>query len=460
MIHPLREDVSVTPILSVGDTLAPPDTVAFPYVFPPLPDGLGMRKTKTGIAEVYVTHGIPWGGAFGGSRVSRLALDLRNLGVLAGDELVDAGDGYANLSGCSLIGPRDGFLTPALLVNEDSIDGPFHGIAAAVDARDGTVTNLPWLGFFSHESTVIVPVSSGKVVAVLTEDGPPGESQLYMYVAENDADFLGGRGQLYVFRANPVPGRQNSRLPSMADKFRPLTGKFVPVGMDFSRPAVELPARLEAAAQSVGCLNFVRLTDAAADRTQPNVFYMNDRGASNLTDPWTGRPVTGAGRVYAVRLDPFQPTVVQEMSVLLDGDDSDDIYRPANLDLDDRYLWIQEDPGSARGLHTARILRYDTRARRLETMAECAETDSKGRLLPKGVGGVWVSTGIVNVSEILGPDSWLLAVQAPNLETTRFRGHGGGGQLLVLRGPGYPRAEPAQTPAKKDKQKSRETEKP
>ena len=446
MLRPLRDDVRVIPILSVGDTLAPPDTQTVPYVFPPMPDGLGMRTTQKGIAVIYVAHHLPYGSAFGGAWVSRLAIDLRNLGILGGDVLVDGSEDFSRFSTLSLLGSREGFLAPTLLVNEESVSGPFHGITAAVDPRDGTVTPLPWLGFFSHESTIIVPVSSGKLVAILTEDGPVGESQLYMYLADNDADFLSGRGQLYVFRADPLRGRTNTRLSSMADKFRPLTGRFVPIGMDFSRPASEQPDQLESSAQSAGCLNFVRLEDAVADRNEPNVFYVNDCGSDNFADPTTGRPVTGAGRVYSFTLDPFNPTVVQEMAVLLDGDASDDVYRPDNLDADDRYLWIQEDPGSTRGLHTARILRYDLQSRRLDAMAECVESDAKGRLLPKGVGGVWESTGILNVSDILGPDTWLVAVVAPNLEATPFRGRGGGGQLLILRGPGSPRPQSAKPP--------------
>jgi len=449
MLRPLRDDVRVVPILSVGDTLAPADTQTIPYVFLPMPDGLGMRTMQKGVAEIYVAHHLAYGSVFRGAWVSRLAIDLRNLGVLGGDMLVNGDQGYSRLSTMSLVGSREGFLSPTLLMNEESVNGPFHGITTAVDPRDGSVTPLPWLGFFSHEATVIVPVSSGKLVAILTEDGPPGGSQLYMYLAENDADFLAGRGRLYVFRADPARGRTNTRLSSMADKFRPLTGRFVPVGMDFSRPASEQPDDLESAAQSAGCLNFVRLEDAVADRTEPNVFYVADCGSEDLADPTTGRPVTGAGRVYSFTLDPFNPTIVREMAVLLDGDAADDIYRPDNMDADDRYLWIQEDPGSTRGLHTARVLRYDLQAHRLDAMAECVETDPKGRLLPKGVGGVWESTGILNVSDILGPDTWLLAVDAPNLEATPFRSHGGGGQLLILRGPGSPREKPAKSSAPK-----------
>ena len=451
MVRALRDDVTLTPILTVGDSLAPPDTVSEAFVFPPEPDGLGIRKTENGLAEVYVAHELSWNEGFNGALVSRLAIDLRNLGVLAGDYLIDGTEGYARFCAASLVGAHEGFLSPTFLVDEGSVDGIYRGIVAAVDARDGTVTNLPWLGHFSHESTVIVPVSSGKLIAILTEDAVPGESQLYMYIADNDTEFLSGRGRLYVFRADNPAGRTNTRLSSLATKSRPLTGKFIPLLPDpeGTRPEGELPFRLERQAQGVGCLNFVRLEDAAPVPNQPNAFYFVDTGDDGLFDPVTGRPVTGAGRLYFARLDPFNPTRVEELRVVLDGDEGDDVYRPDNIAADDRYVWIQEDPGE-RGIHTARILRYDADTRRVEPMAECAERDAKGNYFPKGIGGLWESTGIVDASEIFGPDSWLIAVQAHNLLLPQFRHRKGGGQLLLLRGPGASRQGPAETKKSKD----------
>ncbi|HYR69328.1 MAG TPA: alkaline phosphatase PhoX [Candidatus Dormibacteraeota bacterium] len=453
MVRPLREDVSVIPIISVGDSLAPPDTVRDAFLFAPEPDGLGIRKIGNGLAEIYVAHELSWHGGFNGARVSRLAIDLRNFGAVGGDYLVDGSEGYDRFGAASLVGPEDGFLAPTFLVNEESIDGIYRGIVVAVDARDGTVKNLPWLGHFSHESTVIVPVSSGKIVAILTENSYPGESQLYMYVANNDSDFLSGRGRLYVLRGDPPEGRPDTRLASLASKGRPLTGRFVPLFPQEEGGRInvnELPARLEAQAQGMGCLNFARLEDVTPVKDQPNAFYFVDTGADDFYDPVTGRPVTGAGRLYYVRLDPFNPTHVEELSVALDGDESDDLYRPDNLATDDRYVWIQEDPGG-RGIHTARILRYDTNTRRVEPMAECAEWDAKGNYLPRGIGGEWESTGMVDASDLFGPDTWLIAVQANNLWLPQFRNRKGGGQLLLLRGPGYSSAKAGEAKSKPEK---------
>ena len=455
MVRPLRDDVSLVPIFSVGDSLAPPDTVSDAFVLAPEPDGLGIRKTAGGLAEIYVAHELSWHDGYNGARVSRLAIDLRNLGIVAGDYLIDGTEGYTRFCAASLVGGPEGFLAPTFLVNEEAVDGIYRGVVAAIDVRDGTEKVLPWLGHFSHEATVIVPVSSGKIVAILTEDAYPGESQLYMYIAENDTEFLSGQGRLYVFRADTPAGRVNTRLASLASKSRPLTGRFVPLFPEDERqqPVGSLPARLEAQAQGMGCLNFARLEDAAPVKSQPNAFYFVDTGAEDFYDPVTGRPVTGAGRLYYARLDPFNPTRVEELRVVLDGDESDDLYRPDNIAADDRYVWIQEDPGG-RGIHTARILRYDTNTRRVEPMAVCAEWDAKGNYLPKGIGGEWESTGIVDASDLFGPDTWLIAVQAHNLWLPEFRNRKGGGQLLLLRGPGYSSAKAGEKKAKPTKESS------
>ncbi len=439
MVRPLREDVSVVPILTVGDTLAVSDTATVPYVFPPMPAGLGVLPTNPGIAEIYVTHELPWDPYIGGARVSRIAIDVRNTGALAGDLLIEGQDGYSRFGAATVGAARDGFLVPKFLVGEQAIDGPGHGLAAAVDTRDGTVTNLPWLGRFAHSGSAVVTTSTGRMALVLTEDDLPGESQLYLFLADNDTALLQGRGQLYVFRADP--GRDNTRLSSRAGRSRSIAGSFVPIDATFGNDWASSD-RIEARAQALGCMNFVRLKDAATDRSQPNTFYFSDAGEAGFFDPRTGRAVTGGGRIYRVELDPFDPTRVSELRVILDADEGDDVYRPDGLAADPRYLWIQEDPGGVRGLHPARILRYDIDTRRLDLMAECVELDAKGAMLSEGVGGVWKTAGIVDASDVFGADTWLIAVQAPNQKQDYPWTNLGSGQILLLRGPGWTPPKP------------------
>jgi hypothetical protein len=237
-----------------------------------------------------------------------------------------------------------------------------------------------------------------------------------------------------VLRADAPSFGPNTGYASMASRNRPLSGRFIPCDNPDLLPAVRQPAELEARALGLGSLGFVRLQDSAVDPDRSDAFYFTDTGAPSPADPSTGRPVTGNGRLYRAELDPIDPTRLTRLEVILDGDEGDDIFRPDNIATNSDGIMIQEDPG-ARGLHPARILHYDTLTRQLEPIAECAERDAQGRLVPQGTGGVWKSTGIIDASEMFGDGSWLVAVQAPTEWTASFRGSAGGGQLLLLRAP-------------------------
>ncbi len=441
LLRPLSRGVTFTPLVTVGDSLMPPTPEEQGFIFLPMPGGMALQSVGHGLAEVYVAHGTSWEDGVGSGRVSRLLLDQKSRRILSADWIVDGMESFERLSGGTLAATREGFLTPHFLVGENSLQGPNHGVVAAVSVRSGIVSALPWLGRFRHAKTLLLPFSNGRIIAILTESGDPGRSQLYMYLAASDTDFLGGRGQLYVLRADAPREGPDTRLASMVRKTRPLTGRFVPVqGFSVAGDPMD-PAAVELSDEASGALRFARLGDAAPDRRNPSAFYFADQGAENWIDPVNGRPVTGDGRIYRLELDAFDPTIVRDLRVLLDGDDADDLYRPSDLESDDRGLMIQERPGR-RGLHPSRILRWDFNTRRLEPLAECAERDPQGRLIPEGTGGVWETTGIVDASDSFGEGMWLVAVKAPNDYTSPFRGRGGGGQLLLMRTPAWGEVPP------------------
>lgn len=434
LLRPLYRGVTFTPLMTVGDSLVPPTPEDEGFLFLPMPDGAALQSTDRGLAEIYVGHGTSWEDGVGSGRVSRLLLDRKTQRILAADWIVDGMESFERLSGATLAGPREGFLTPHLLIGENSLQGPNHGVVAAVSVRSGIVSALPWLGRFHHEKTLFLPFSNGRVTAILTEAGDPGASQLYMYLAPSDTDFLNGGGQLYVLRADPPRDGPDTQLASMVKKTRPLTGRFVPVrGVTIGGDPMA-PSSVEFSSQAVRALRFARLGDAAPDRLNPGAFYFADQGAEDWIDPVSGRPVTGDGRIYRLELDAFDPTIVKELRLILDGDDADDLYRPADLESDDRGLMIQENPGR-RGVHPSRILRWDFNTRRLEPLAECAERDPQGRLIPEGTGGAWETSGIADASGVFGAGAWLVTVKAPNDYSTAFHGRGGGGQLLLMRTP-------------------------
>ena len=428
MVRPLRAGVGITPILTAGDTLFSNRPGAPPFIFAGRAGGLGVRDRGDGTAEVYTSHDDAWLEGAEGAVVSRLVLDLRNNGVLAADYLLRPDRGYAAFAHTALLDSRVGFLRPYFVVNErnNRTRGP---VVAAIDVLGEGIQDLPWLGAMRHKSTAALPATGGKILVVMTAGnlGRTGD-QLYLYVANSDTDVLTGNGQLHVFRADPAAVPPNARNASGIRRGVPVSGAFVPV----DPVAARSPGTLEPLVQQLGCLNFVRLEDIAIDRERLNAFYFTDRlgfGSSGII-----QTTAGGGRLYHMTLDDFDPTRVENLEVVLDASEGDDLFRPSSIDTDGRSVMIQEYP-AAHGIHPSRILRYDLRSHILEAVAECVERDSRGRLVPRGVGGEWEPSGITNVSDLLGEDTWLLTVQAHTLRALPSSGRWGeGGQLLLLRG--------------------------
>jgi hypothetical protein len=429
-LRPLHAGVTTTAILTVGDTLFPSHRNEIPFVFVPQPHGLAARDAGNGLVELYATHQLDWESSTNGAIVSRLLLNQHGAGVVSADFLLDGTENYSLLSSGTLVDAREGFLGLTLFINEASISGPRHGVVGAVDVHAGTITPLPWMGRFRHATTLILRHTSGSVVAIETERGAPGESQLWMYVASTPTDLLSGRGRLYVLRANTPTIGPNTQFASMASRARPLSGRFVPCDNPSELADGRQPDALEQRAQNLGALNFVRLGGATLDPRGSNAFYFTDAGAFTPQDPTTGEPVTGKGRLYRAELDPADPTRLTRLDVVLDGDENDDIYRPDDLATDDDVLMIQENPGG-RGLHPARIMRYAPLKGLLDPIAECVERDPQGRVIPEGTGGAWSTSGMIDASYLFGAGTWLVLVQAPTI--WKPFGTEGGGQLVLLR---------------------------
>jgi len=430
MVRPLGAGVTIKPILTAGDTLFSSRPGAAPFIFAGRAGGLGVRDRGDGTAEVYASHDDAWLEGVEGSAVSRLVLDLRNNGILAADYLLRPDQGYTGLAHAALLDARVGFLRPHFVVNErGSRLRTRSPLAAAIDVMGQQTQDLPWLGAMRHKSTAALPTTGGKLLVVMT-GGSLGQTgdQLYLYVANSDTDVLTGNGQLYVFRVDRGQVPLNGRNASGIRRGVPVSGTFVPVDPGAARS----PATLEPLVQQLGCLNFVRLEGIAIDRERLNAFYFTDRlgfGSSGII-----QTAAGGGRLYHMTLNDFDPTRVENLEVLLDASEGDDLFRPSSIDTDGRSLMIQEYP-AAHGIHPSRILRYDLRSRTLEAVAECVERDSRGRLVPRGVGGEWEPSGITSVGDLLGGDTWLLTVQAHTLRALQSSGKWGeGGQLLLLRG--------------------------
>ncbi|MDP9369081.1 MAG: hypothetical protein M3Q03_12510, partial [Chloroflexota bacterium] len=152
----------------------------------------------------------------------------------------------------------------------------------------------------------------------------------------------------------------------------------------------------------------------------------------------SGDPLSANGRLYSMTLDPSDPTRVTSLRVLLDGDAGDDIRNPNGIDANASTIMIQEDLSEYNretdSENTSRILAYDIEAGDVTPLARIDQSDDQDRLVDEDdEAGSWASSGIVDVSDLFGPGTWLVTVQAQALEVPQFDGVDEGGQVLLLR---------------------------
>jgi hypothetical protein len=436
---PVQEGVEITPILSTGDRVGD-------YQMTGIPDGLGAFRSRGdggpgSSIKVLMNHELRTEPPGVGARVSMLTLDPRDLSVSEASYPIDGSEGFLAFCSATLatIGGRplyftgeestlSGALTP------DPSDGLGRGgTSIALDPASGRYTETPHFGLLQHEN--VVPVQGlGEAVLLTPEDGMPGDSQLYAYIAASFREAISGTaGSLYVWR--PDSGQDLDDNPSTDDiaAGETLSGRFVPISREENRDA----AALERAASSKGGFDFDRLEDAAVGRGRPGEVYVAETGALN------GK--TARGRLYMLRLDPSDPRRA-DLTVLIDGDGQAAagtpvaMVNPDNIDTSARSVVIQEDRivghrGSEVEGGFSRVLVYDIASEALRVVARVATPPS---LEP----GEWESSGVINAFDLLGEHTWLLDVQAhaqsapqpgPDLEPSSSSGEDG--QLLAIRIP-------------------------
>jgi len=413
--------LQITPILTTGETVGD-------YQMAGVPDGLGAYKDGSDVV-LFMNHELTTveDANISGARVSRLVLDASTGAVKSGEYIYDGTEGFERFCSAYMAGPWDGFDKPTFLTGEETTGSPKGGLSVAIDGATGQPTELPWLGHIDHENEVAIPGFTGKTVIVTTDDNSKG-SEVYLYVADSPADVLAGKGQLYVFKADNAAGTADIK------KGTELTGTFVPIDQADNTDG----DALQAAADSAGAFKFVRTEDVTYDRTNTTTIYFTDTGDDQ--DPnlaADGTPLTKNGRLYAMTLDPADPTKASGFKVLLDGDQGDDILNPDNIDANKTTIMLQEDRNDynrhENSDDTGRILAYDIASGKVTPIAKVDQSDGAGLVDPGDEAGSWESSGIINVSDIYGEGAWLVDVQAHTIKVPQFGKEDEGGQLLLIR---------------------------
>ena len=244
MLTPVFPGSSVTPLLTVGDTVGG-------YHFESIPDGISLRRKDHNRVEAFVNHEtgkvpFPWSATggntaanaendFDNSQVSELTLNSDTAGVLGGSFAITSRLGYQRFCSNYLATWRESFNREILFTNEESPDYVLRredswpplpignpaekeaGLVVALEPKSGRSRPIYGMGRHNHENSVPVP-GFGKPVVLSGDDTftsgaltLPGaapelaQSQLYSYIAKSANAVLKDRGDLYAF-VSDTPG--------------------------------------------------------------------------------------------------------------------------------------------------------------------------------------------------------------------------------------------------------------
>jgi hypothetical protein len=396
-----------------------------------------------------------------------------------------------------------------------------NGVVLALDVKSRQYHVIYGMGRHNHENSVAIPGFDDLVV--LSGDDtftsgpltiPPGgpntetsaasQSQLYSYIAPDTDSLLADEGDLWAFVSDDpsfddyydfVPGSAQTVSGHFIEVPKNIATGKNPDGSEITSADVGYPAPptdgswqrdlrttvptgidgpqwvLEYWSQLNNVFDFVRVEDTAYDKRpgMGNVVYIVDsgRGTAGISQP--GRSTNG--RVWKMVLDPDDPTVVDSLSIAVEGDDNpvktlNEIHQPDNIETTQNGLLVTEDPGSSQQFIAADQGLANATTARLwhvpfsgspEVVVKIDQStdgdlgvDVDGR--PDGNWGAWETTGIVDASAAFGEGAYLINVQAHTLwieqapgvdtfidsETVNpdFTYKREGGQLLLIRIPG------------------------
>lgn len=455
-------DYAVKPLISAGDRVPRTSNSAQQFQMVGIPDGLGIYKehgrrtllvnhemTKSTTSEPLVGQPLNRGAFVAAYKLNRNGSiksgDVAYDTVFTEDTLVGPAATTANSTPAfsrfcsgSLADESVGFSEPIFLTGEesggaDTFDGK-GGSSVAV--FDGEAHVLPKLGHFAKENQVVLPHTGRKTVILVLEDGPASpDSQLYMYVgtkvphAKSELRRNGlDNGKLYTFVAASGVAHEGD-LPSGST-----TGSWAEIPNADTLTDVQL----EAATDAVGAMGFVRIEDGAGNKLAPGQFHFVTTGANVPA----GTPYNKLGRVYRLNVNPFNPTAGGKLTVIVNADQTiaaggDTAISPDNLDVNGRYLMINEDgTGESRPVMGSKgrdgsIWRFDLwngyDAERV------VELDPPGR---DGVAvgpGVWETSGVIETTMEFGWDSWIFDVQAHGPTAAPAPNTVEDGQILIAR---------------------------
>ena len=367
------------------------------------------------------------------------------------------------------------------------------GAAVALDPETGEYRSIWGMGRLNHENSVGVP-GYGYPVVLTTDDtftNAPSQSQLYSYIADDADAVWNDEGVLWAFVSDDADfDNYEDFLPDGSlPEGGSVSGHFIEVPREIATGKLDSGAEISSAtvpeelggpypappgpgfsatswqtfngvgidgpqwvlewwSKTHNVFEFVRLEDVAYDKRpgMGNVVYLVDsgRGTGAATPPLPQGPgISTNGCVWKMVLDPEDPTVVDSLSILIEGDDRPvrdpaRIHQPDNIESTPNGLYITEDPGSQQNFPfgsifpesanfnpaatNARIWQYKLTGAGAGTYLPVAVVDQAADEggtdvdpVTAGTHGFWEASGIVDVSSVFGPGAFLVTIQAHSL---------------------------------------------
>ena len=189
-------------------------------------------------------------------------------------------------------------------------------------------------------------------------------------MSDNPTNFLNGIGQLYV-----LIGENNITSFQDLQKGIIYNGHFQPVTWNW---ITQNATGLKKEIQNLNALDFMRLEDADYNKVDSSIIYITYTGSDEFGERYKD------GRLYQFEI--IEPSFNQvnnpnvtnnnnykvKISILLDGDDGDDLRNPDNIATSKKSIMIQEylnDYNIIDGGVNARVLKYDLTSHNLKPVA-------------------------------------------------------------------------------------------
>ena len=455
---PVSSGVRLTSLLTVDDQSRPDPSVDMVGI----PDGLGafaqgrnvvlyMNHELTAAAGAVRAHGQT--GAF----VSRNVIDPVTGRVKQTGDLIQDVAYYDYATGTYVDAPTSGtpqfnrfcsgsLSDPGVLYDKASrtgFNGQLYfgneennpeGRSFAVTS-DGLATQLPRLGLFAWENTLVADSRDDETVVIGTDDNVSGQLRIYVGEKQHHGSALDRagltNGELHVVDVKDQTITTDAGYRTAYGVGQQVRVKANQVDWD----ATGADQETEAVARG---LTLNRIEDGAFDPSHPNDFYFLTTEGGDKTsvenDPVTGTPISrDGGGLWRLRFaDVSKPSAGMTLELLLDGSEAPYLNKPDNMDIDEKgHLLIQEDPGG--NAHLARVLAYEISSGEIATLAEFdpARFASGATGYPNTIDEE--SSGIIDVARLMGRGAFLLDAQVHTStglsDPTRQVEHG---QLLTM----------------------------